>query len=387
LDGRCLIALTSIHWRESWKYGERAFRYCQHDLGHAIAAIRLAAALVGWRATVLSAWRDDDLRAVTGVFRESDYEDAEAEEPGCVLEITSTGATVPHLDVSALCQNARNGQWNGKASQLSVDHVQWTFIDDIAAATRAIGPGITRRTDEHEEQSMQIKLTASVRERDARAIMRQRRSAVALDGRSALDVTDFFEILARLMPGRAAPWDALWWPAHVHLLLFVQRIKGLDPGLYLLLRRSSKLHFMRTAFGREFGWERVDPALPLFLLAPGDCRRLAERLSCDQAIAGDGFFSLGMLTEFEASIEARGPSFYRQLFWEAGVIGQVLYLEAEAFGARGTGIGCFYDDAVHEVVGVRGHAVQSLYHFTVGVPVEDVRLTVEAGYAWERGQR
>ena len=28
-----LVALTSIHWREAWKYGERAFRYCQHDLG------------------------------------------------------------------------------------------------------------------------------------------------------------------------------------------------------------------------------------------------------------------------------------------------------------------------------------------------------------------
>src|SRR4051812_35409661 len=38
-----LIALTSIHWREAWKYGERAFRYCQHDIGHAIAAVRIAA--------------------------------------------------------------------------------------------------------------------------------------------------------------------------------------------------------------------------------------------------------------------------------------------------------------------------------------------------------
>ena len=42
-----LIALTSIHWREAWKYGERAFRYCQHDMGHAIAAVRIAAALAG----------------------------------------------------------------------------------------------------------------------------------------------------------------------------------------------------------------------------------------------------------------------------------------------------------------------------------------------------
>src|ERR1019366_9090766 len=24
------VGLTSITWREAWKYGERAFRYCQH---------------------------------------------------------------------------------------------------------------------------------------------------------------------------------------------------------------------------------------------------------------------------------------------------------------------------------------------------------------------
>src|SRR5205085_4847619 len=51
-----LVALTSIHWRESWKYGERAFRYCQHDLGHAIAAITYAAAMLGWRAQLAPAW-------------------------------------------------------------------------------------------------------------------------------------------------------------------------------------------------------------------------------------------------------------------------------------------------------------------------------------------
>jgi hypothetical protein len=26
------VALTSIPWRESWQCGERAFRYCQHDM-------------------------------------------------------------------------------------------------------------------------------------------------------------------------------------------------------------------------------------------------------------------------------------------------------------------------------------------------------------------
>ena len=109
----------------------------------------------------------------------------------------------------------------------------------------------------------------------------------------------------------------------------------------------------------------------------------ARRLSCDQDIAADGFFSLAMIAEFEASLSEHGPSFYRHLFWESGVIGQVLYLEAEAARARATGIGCFYDDPVHELLGLNGRAFQSLYHFTVGIPVEDGRLATEPAYAWE----
>ena len=107
----------------------------------------------------------------------------------------------------------------------------------------------------------------------------------------------------------------------------------------------------------------------------------ATRVSCDQDIAGDGFFSLGMIARFEPALQERGEWFYRRLFWECGLIGQVLYLEAEAAGGRATGIGCFYDDAVHEVLGLEGRQWQSLYHFSMGMPVEDTRLTSEPGYA------
>jgi len=55
-EGSFLAALTSIHWREAWKYGERAFRYCQHDIGHAVAAMRLAAATMGWTCTIVPGW-------------------------------------------------------------------------------------------------------------------------------------------------------------------------------------------------------------------------------------------------------------------------------------------------------------------------------------------
>jgi SagB-type dehydrogenase family enzyme len=65
-----LIALTSIHWREAWKYGERAFRYCQHDLGHAIAAVRIAAEIHGLRAAMVPDWSQRDIASLAGIDRD-----------------------------------------------------------------------------------------------------------------------------------------------------------------------------------------------------------------------------------------------------------------------------------------------------------------------------
>lgn len=65
------------------------------------------------------------------------------------------------------------------------------------------------------------------------------------------------------------------------------------------------------------------------------------------------------------------------------MIGQVLYLEAEASGLRGTGIGCFFDDEVHHLLGLGSAANaswQTLYHFTIGGPMDDQRLGTEPAY-------
>ena len=178
------------------------------------------------------------------------------------------------------------------------------------------------------------------------------------------------------------PWDALWWQPRLHLAIFLHRVDGLAPGLYLHPRGARAADRLKTAMRRGFLWEPTQAAPALFLLVEGDYRRVAQRLSCDQEIAADGFFSLAMIAEFDGSLREHGPAFYRHLFWESGVIGQVMYLEAEAAGARATGIGCFYDDPVHEALGLSGHDFQSLYQFSVGIPVEDERLTTEPGYSW-----
>jgi nitroreductase len=102
-------------------------------------------------------------------------------------------------------------------------------------------------------------------------------------------------------------------------------------------------------------------------------------VSCHQEIAGHSAFSMGMIAAFKDPVGGN-PFAYRQLFWESGMIGQVLYLAAEAHGVRGTGIGCFFDDAVHEILGLADNQYQSLYHFTIGKPVEDPRLATHPPY-------
>lgn len=88
-----------------------------------------------------------------------------------------------------------------------------------------------------------------------------------------------------------------------------------------------------------------------------------------------------MLTRFRQPLEAWGPWMYPRLYWECGLVGQILYLEAEAAGLGGTGIGCFFDDPVHQLLGLPDDRFQSLYHFTVGRPVVDSRLTTTPPYS------
>jgi len=384
VDGEdaALIALTSIHWRESWKYGERAFRYCQHDLGHAIAALSLAASMLGWRTELVPAWSHSAVAELVGLNRDDDFVDAEREDPGCLLLLTP-GATPTRLTTSAdaLLSAIRGGRWSGEASQLSEDHIQWTFIDEVAQATE--DPGRAWPTPRLVQGAINQASPKLARAGAARALMLRRRSALAFDGRSTIDAETFFGMLARTMPGPSAPLGSIWWRPSIHLLLFVHRIVGVEPGLYLLGRDPEGFERLLREVRRHDLREPAHETLPLICLGHGDCRSLSRRLSCDQDIASDGCFSLGMIADFDLRLAEYGPSFYRHLYWESGLVGQILYLEAEAAGVRATGIGCFYDDPVHDVLGFQTHAFQSLYHFTVGHPLEDRRLTTEPGYGWE----
>jgi SagB-type dehydrogenase family enzyme len=378
-----LIGLSTIAWREAWKYGERAFRYCQLDAGHALAAFRYAAAALGWGAVLLDEPADSDLDAWLGLDRDGDVGglDPADRERSVAVVLVGPAPLCPHeLRWSRLAAVLRAGSWAGRASPLSAAHVAWPVLDDVADATRKPA---TATTGGVAVDSLGLPAppppVAAARRVAAATLIRQRRSALGLDGRTSISSATFFAMLDRLLarPG-VPPWDVLPWAARVHLGVFVHRVEGLAPGLYAFERSAAVDARLRAATRARFRWERPPGCsghLPLFLLAERDLRDVSRIAGCHQEIAADGAFSLAMIAEFGGELRMRGPWWYRYLHWEAGALGQVLYLEAEAAGIRGTGMGCYFDDVVHELLGLADREFQDLYHFTAGGPVEDRRLT------------
>ncbi len=370
LDKGFLISLTSIFWRESWKYGERAFRYCLLDVGHAMAALRFAANLLGWQVKVCEA--GDDLLSEFLGFTKTHWQHGESEHPDVLLWVgegdpPKTGI----LQLKGVCSQA---DFAGSPNQLSSNHHHWERIYEVAAATKRSGMLTTPHWVTAPFRGQQY-------EDSGAAIIRRRRSAVDMEIQtSRLARKQFYSILDVLLPRQhCAPFDVALGDSRVHPVFFLHNVQGMNPGLYIQVRNQQHLAELRQLLHPDFLWEPVVPELAFYRLLPGDMRAAAAQLSCGQEICGKGAFAVSMPARFGPELDEDAGR-YRELYWEAGCIGQALYLQAEIHGLRGTGIGCFFDDPVHSFLGIRTNDYQAIYHFTVGSPVEDTRISSRAPY-------
>lgn len=373
------IGLSTVTWREEWKYGARAYRYCQLDVGHALGAAGFSALTRGWRLACDPTLSDACVSALLGLDRAFTRSEAEPEAPD-LMALFGPDPT-GRIDGAALAESLTD--WRGEPSSLSEECVRWPQVVQAHAAglkseTRARpfdvpGPHPLSRAD-------RSGLAAT-------DLISQRRSAQRMDPEGRIGLDDFKRILARLLPSTSGPFGLWPHPPALHPVLFVHGVEGLDPGLYLLLRDGDQYPRLRMGMIRgRFAWQPIED-LPLFRLkAPWDLRKTANKLCCNQGISGRGAFSMGLVADLSL-IEAEGAATWRRLHWEAGLIGQVLYLEAESVALSGTGIGCFFDDEVNRTFGLETGPEAPwgvVYHFTVGLAKVDKRLVSEPAYGDRR---
>lgn len=392
-EGTFFVGLTSIFWRVSWKYGLRAFRYSQHDIGHAIAALTFAAAGLSWKTSLLADMGSEEVAALLGISGEIG---PEKQEPACLLAVCPADETCTKSKISStMVSTFKNLSWAGIPNSLSPEHVEWLGIEKAALAAQKRESDYFEKREESEKEIKSgtravslLKASNSRNQLDPeavplRSIIRGRRSAIEMDNSAYMEKETFYAMLQRTLPENNPIFNTLAFGSFTHLLLFVNRVKELLPGLYIFLRKPEEKKKFKAAIRPDFLWEKPKNCpsdLEFYLLLEETLHSFAAQLSCAQRKVADACFTVCMLSEFEEPLNKFGAWIYPYLFWECGILGQLLYLEAEANGLRGCGIGCFFDDPLHETIGLKGLEYQDLYHFAVGSPLQEIGVITLPAY-------
>jgi len=335
-----VFVLTSIVWREAWKYGERAYRYCLHDLGHAWQALALSARAIGCHSSAVGYFQDDDVARMFHLNGD--------EWP--MLIVSLDGKSIPLREADT----GKTAWFGGQANQLSTETIAYPLIDSIHFATKrsSIGSSGTSFAEPAPTGSGEIKLPPpSSSARSFGEVARMRRSALDfLGGKQSMSLAQLSAILA----ATAQPlWADFAGTRFIQLCLYAHRVDGLQPGIYRFLAERAELEQIKS----------------------GDQRVAAAGLSLGQDLAGNACVTFSMIGDLDRAARSYGDRGYRYVHFEAGAIGHRLYLAAEAVGLGATGIGAFYDDEVHRYLNLVPNQGQVVYHFAIGYPVPDPRVS------------
>src|SRR5208337_623386 len=111
---------------------------------------------------------------------------------------------------------------------------------------------------------------------------------------------------------------------------YAHRVNGLQPGVYRFWPQRAEVE----------------------QLMGGDQRVAAAALSLGQGLAGNACVAFSMIGDLDRAADIYGDRGYRYVHFEAGAIGQRMYLAAEALGLCATGIGAFLDEEVNRYMGL-----------------------------------
>jgi SagB-type dehydrogenase family enzyme len=317
-----VFVLTSIAWREAWKYQDRAYRYCLLDIGHAWESLALSARAAGCELSATGHFADDSIAALC---------DLNADE-WPMLVATLSGGAIPMREPD----RKPLSRISGKANALSKKYVTYESIDAVHQSTKL--PDGTRTGPMRTTEPVTGLPLESL---PFGEVARQRRSALDFIGGNKSIASE--QLLAILSASA---------PRAIDLYVYVHRVTGFQPGLYRYKTAPAELELIRM----------------------GDQRVIAAGLSLQQELAGNACFAISMIANLQQICARHGPRGYRYAHFEAGAVGQRLYLAAEALGLRATGMGAFFDDEVDRYLQLTPDEGEVVYHFAIGYPIPDPRI-------------
>ncbi len=354
VESPILIVFTSIFWRESWKYQDRAYRYCLHDLGHASCSLLTSAKVLGLPGFCLGHFPDNAVAKTLGLL-ESD------EQPLMMIPL----GVLPkeNMELNKLIVNdilSLVPQTSGEPNQLSNEEVPYYALENMHIATRLpdeiTSPPTPLLGKEKGEKNIVRLSKSDTVDKPLRIVSRTRRSALEFNNEISMSLENFGSLMYYATRGFCADFRNNLFGGRgadfITLYLYIHRVEGIEPGVYQYNPESHSLKKVKD----------------------GDQRSWAAGLSLGQSIAANCIVAFSMIADLKSAAQIFGNRGYRYVHCEAGFIGQGLYLAAEALGLNATGIGAFFDDDVHKYLAIPPDQGHVIYHFTVGKAVLDDRL-------------
>jgi SagB-type dehydrogenase family enzyme len=242
----------------------------------------------------------------------------------------------------------------GQANRLSKETIAQPLIDGVHLATKQIRSetGSIASAVAAPTGSLVIALPPPASStRSFGQVARTRRSALDfVGGMQSMQLAELSAILACTAQPLSADFANTRF---IQLYLYVHRVDELQPGVYRFWPQHAELEQVKS----------------------DDQRVTAAALSLGQSLAGNACVAFSMIGDLDRATVTFGDRGYRYVHFEAGAIGHRMYLAAEALGLRATGIGAFYDEEVHRYLELTPQQGQVVYHFAIGHPVPDPRIS------------
>jgi SagB-type dehydrogenase family enzyme len=337
------LVFTSISWRSTWKYRDRAYRYHFWDNGMILANSLAMAAAHELPAEVVMGFVEADVNKLLGIDGQQQL----------ALSLLTLGHTDQSLPDGPAIEDLP--EINFEIVPISISPVDYPSIREAHAASSFTNydearewRNATRDSGLPAIEGEEFQLAPMPDDgmpADAIEDVIQRRGSTRRFARKAMPFADLSGIIDRATRGittdflkrDAAPLNDIY--------AIVNRVEDLPPGAYF--------------------YRRQDRAMEL--LKPGEFSAKAAYLTLEQDLGGDACVTFFLMTDLKPVLAAYGDRGYRAAQMEAGVIGGKMYLASYALKRGATGL-TFFDDDVTDFFSPHACRKSCILVVSVGIP-------------------
>lgn len=337
-----LVIMTAIYQRSAWRYQERAYRRILLDTGHILGNLVVYAPEEGFVPFPIGGFLDNALNrllfldeAKEGVLAVVALPQAKKIDPE---EIRPTSAVAS--------RPIPKGESDLKMLQLQLHRVSSILPGekiDLSSVRRPPDLDALESKYSYKEARLLPEAPIDWGESAGQTIL-LRRSTRGFSGEGFLK-----EELAAILEYAYLPLGAvplsLFDPSILQTYLVVQKVVGLQEGVYYFAPQKNALR----------------------LLSAGDFREQTWHFCLGQELARDAAALVIHIAHLKRAVEKYGDRAYRYLHLDAGQIGERLNLAAIRLGLGVSGIGGFYDDEVNALLGLSLDEIV-VYITTLGRP-------------------